>query len=67
MVLHYNKPALTERCLASIREAAVPPGHVLVFDNGEIVQDGAHADLVGSEGVYDRLYRSWQRGTSVGS
>jgi putative ABC transport system ATP-binding protein len=40
---------------------------VLVFDNGEIVQDGAHADLVGTDGVYDRLYQSWQRGTSVGS
>jgi ABC-type multidrug transport system fused ATPase/permease subunit len=37
---------------------------VLVFDQGEIVQDGSHADLVASGGVYGHLYASWQRGTS---
>jgi ABC-type multidrug transport system fused ATPase/permease subunit len=37
---------------------------VMVFDEGEIVQDGSHAELVASGGVYGRLYASWQRGTS---
>jgi putative ABC transport system ATP-binding protein len=37
---------------------------VLVFDGGRIVQDGSHAQLVRDDGVYTRLYESWQRGTS---
>jgi ABC-type multidrug transport system fused ATPase/permease subunit len=32
---------------------------VLVFDNGEIVERGPHADLVGAGGVYTRLHDSW--------
>lgn len=38
---------------------------ILVFDDGEIVQDGPHFLLVEEEGVYGALYRSWQRGTRV--
>ncbi|MEM7286298.1 MAG: ABC transporter ATP-binding protein [Actinomycetota bacterium] len=34
---------------------------VLVFDDGRLVEQGRHGDLVASEGVYARLYRSWQR------
>ncbi len=37
---------------------------VLVFDEGVICQDGAHADLVSEGGVYGTLYESWQRGTT---
>jgi ATP-binding cassette subfamily B protein len=36
---------------------------VLVFDDGRIVQDGAHQELVDREGVYRNLYMSWRRGT----
>ncbi len=36
---------------------------VLVFDSGEIVQDGSHSQLVAEGGIYGRLYESWQRGT----
>jgi putative ABC transport system ATP-binding protein len=32
---------------------------VLVFDDGEIVQRGTHAELVSTPGVYARLYESW--------
>ena len=32
---------------------------VLVFDAGRLVQDGTHAELVASDGVYARLYASW--------
>ena len=37
---------------------------ILVFDQGEIVQDGTHAQLKADGGVYGRLYSSWERGTS---
>ena len=37
---------------------------VLVFDRGQLVQDGSHTQLVAERGVYGRLYDSWQRGTS---
>jgi ATP-binding cassette, subfamily B, bacterial len=37
---------------------------VLVFDQGRIVQDGSHAELVVQGGVYGRLYDSWRRGTT---
>ena len=36
---------------------------VLVFDGGELVQDGAHADLVVQPGVYRHLHGSWTAGT----
>jgi ATP-binding cassette subfamily B protein len=37
---------------------------VLVFDQGRLVQDGSHEELVTEGGIYGRLYHSWQRGTS---
>jgi putative ABC transport system ATP-binding protein len=37
---------------------------ILVFDQGEIVQDGTHAQLQTDGGVYSSLYSSWERGTS---
>ncbi|NND84477.1 MAG: ABC transporter ATP-binding protein, partial [Acidimicrobiia bacterium] len=36
---------------------------VLVFDEGNLVQDGSHDALVIEGGIYGRLYESWQRGT----
>ena len=32
---------------------------VLVMDRGELVEQGAHADLVTAGGVYSRLHASW--------
>ena len=37
---------------------------VLVFDQGRIVQDGSHEELVAEGGIYGRLFESWQRGTT---
>ncbi|HEX6301980.1 MAG TPA: ABC transporter ATP-binding protein [Acidimicrobiia bacterium] len=37
---------------------------ILVFDNGRLVQDGNHEELVTADGVYGNLYASWQRGTT---
>jgi putative ABC transport system ATP-binding protein len=38
---------------------------VLVVDAGEIVEQGAHADLVAQDGVYGRLYESWLGNTRL--
>jgi ATP-binding cassette, subfamily B, bacterial len=41
---------------------------VLVFDDGEIVERGAHETLVARDGVYADLHRNWQGATtSAGS
>ena len=34
---------------------------VLVFDQGRLVEQGTHDDLVAADGVYAGLHRSWQR------
>lgn len=39
---------------------------VLVFDRGRLVQDGTHTQLAYADGIYARLYASWQRGTTSG-
>jgi ATP-binding cassette subfamily B protein len=36
---------------------------VLVFDAGEIVQDGTHSDLVSAGGVYGALHADWEGAT----
>jgi putative ABC transport system ATP-binding protein len=36
---------------------------VLVFDAGEIVQDGIHSDLVRDGGVYGALHADWEGAT----
>jgi putative ABC transport system ATP-binding protein len=38
---------------------------VLVFDRGEIVERGSHADLVAAGGVYADLHRDWAGATTV--
>jgi ATP-binding cassette, subfamily B, bacterial len=37
---------------------------ILVFDEGHLVEDGSHRDLVSAGGIYATLHESWQRGTS---
>ncbi len=39
---------------------------VLVFDDGRIVEQGRHAELVGAAGVYARLHQSWVGNTRPG-
>ncbi|MGB4862714.1 MAG: ABC transporter ATP-binding protein [Tepidiformaceae bacterium] len=40
---------------------------VLVVDDGHIVEDGNHADLVAKGGYYSALYRQWTAGREVRS
>jgi ATP-binding cassette subfamily B protein len=35
---------------------------ILVFDNGEIVQDGTHAQLIGKKGIYKSLWETQAQG-----
>ena len=37
---------------------------VLVYDQGRVVQDGVHEDLIAEGGVYGRLYEAWERGAT---
>ncbi len=39
---------------------------ILVFDQGRLVEDGHHRDLVGAGGVYARLHASWVAQASLG-
>jgi ATP-binding cassette subfamily B protein len=32
---------------------------IVVFDQGEVVEVGPHADLVGAGGIYGRLHEAW--------
>jgi len=53
---------LTGRTSATIAHrlsTAEVADRVLVFDAGRLVQDGTHAELVASDGVYARLHASW--------
>jgi len=38
---------------------------VLVMDDGRLVQQGTHAELVAQAGVYARLHASWRTGTTA--
>jgi putative ABC transport system ATP-binding protein len=62
--LHQLTSGRTVVTIAHRLSTAEAADRVLVFDQGEIVQDGTHDDLVTQGGVYSRLHASWQRGTS---
>ncbi len=51
-----GRTALSIAHRLSTAEAA---DEVIVFDGGEVVERGPHADLVGRGGVYSRLHASW--------
>jgi ATP-binding cassette subfamily C protein len=38
---------------------AVTADHIVVMDRGEIVESGRHAELIGADGSYARLWAAW--------
>ncbi|TXJ07732.1 MAG: ABC transporter ATP-binding protein [Aeromicrobium sp.] len=55
-VLLANRTSVTIAHRLSTAENA---DRVLVFDDGRLVEDGTHAELVSAAGVYARLHSSW--------
>ena len=47
--------------LSTIRRA----GRILVLEHGQVVEDGTHEELLGTEGHYWRLYRDWAEQASA--
>ncbi|GGM25695.1 MULTISPECIES: ABC transporter ATP-binding protein [Micromonospora] len=46
---------------------AVAADHIIVMDHGEIVESGPHADLVGADGSYARLWAAWTARATTGT
>ena len=56
-----GRTSITVAHRLSTAEAA---DEVLVFDRGELVERGSHAQLLGRSGVYARLHADWAVGTA---
>jgi ATP-binding cassette, subfamily B, bacterial len=58
----------TDRTVVTIAHrlsTAETADRVLVFNEGRIVQDGTHSQLLREAGVYRDLYASWERGATT--
>ncbi len=55
----------TTIAIAHRLSTAARADRVLVLDEGVLVEDGTHDELVGAGGVYRRLYDAWMVATSV--
>ena len=55
----------TSVVIAHRLSTAARADRILVFDQGCLVQDGCHDDLVAEPGIYAGLYASWVSATSV--
>ena len=51
--LHGRTTLIIAHRLSAVRQA----DRALVFDGGQIVEDGSHDDLIRSDGLYASLYR----------
>jgi ABC-type multidrug transport system fused ATPase/permease subunit len=54
----------TTIAIAHRLSTAARADRVLVLENGALVEDGAHDELVLAGGVYARLYAAWMAATS---
>ena len=54
----------TSVVIAHRLSTAARADRILVFDQGRLVQDGCHDELVDAEGIYAGLYASWLSATS---
>jgi len=57
-----GRTSITVAHRLSTAEAA---DHVLVFDNGQLVEQGTHRDLVSNGSVYAGLHQDWMAGTQA--
>jgi putative ABC transport system ATP-binding protein len=55
----------TTIAIAHRLSTAARADRVLVLDEGELVEDGTHDELVAAGGVYSRLYDAWMSATAV--
>ena len=55
----------TTIAIAHRLSTAARADRVLVLDEGKLVEDGTHADLIESGGTYARLYDAWMTATST--
>lgn len=55
----------TTIAIAHRLSTAARADRVLVLEEGKLVEDGTHADLVGAGGTYARLYDAWMVATTV--
>ena len=55
----------TTIAIAHRLSTAARADRVLVLDHGRLVQDGSHAELVQSPGVYSRMFEAWLAATSA--
>ncbi len=62
--LHGLTVGRTTVTIAHRLSTAEAADRVLVFDDGRLVQDGPHAELVAAGGVYGHLHASWRAGTA---
>jgi putative ABC transport system ATP-binding protein len=61
--LHRLSAGRTTVSIAHRLSTAERADFVLVFDGGELVEQGSHAELVAAGGVYAGLHNSWVRNT----
>ena len=56
----------TTIAIAHRLSTAARADRVLVLEEGRLVEDGAHLQLVAAGGVYSRLYQAWMAATTTG-
>ncbi len=56
----------TTIAIAHRLSTAARADRVLVLDDGRLVEDGSHEELVAAGGTYARLYAAWMRATAMG-
>jgi len=56
IIPHYNDVDRLERCLNALMKNDIRDAEILVVDNGIIVEDGSHDELISAGGRYAGLW-----------